>query len=283
MRLGGPVWYDAGDAGAWVSAHHDWGYGAAVFPLKHDAAPDDIRRFRDAADGAGLVIGEVGAWHNNPISPDDTTRRAGIAGVQAQLALADEVGARCCVNVSGSRGDGWASPHPDNLTDETFALVVDSAREIIDAVNPTRTRFALEGMPWAFPDGPDTYLRLIEAIDRPGFGVHFDPVNFVSTVRRWADTGALIRETVRLLGPHMVSSHAKDITLKSDALVQLHEIQPGKGELDYATLLHQLNTLDADLPLIIEHLPGEAEYRGAAEYIKGVAQAEGITFRTVGA
>jgi sugar phosphate isomerase/epimerase len=272
MRLGGPVWYTKGDADEWVAQHRAWGYGAAVFPLKHDAAP---------ADAAGLVIGEVGAWHNNPISPDDATRRAGIAGVQAQLALAEEVGARCCVNVSGSRGDGWASPHPDNLTDDTFALVVDSAREIIDAVNPTRTRFALEGMPWAFPDGPDTYLRLVEAIDRPGFGVHFDPVNFVSTVRRWADTGALIRETVRLLGPHIVSSHAKDIELRSEALLQLHEVRPGLGQLDYVTLLRELDALSADLPVIIEHLPGEAEYRAAADHIKSVAASEGIRFVTV--
>jgi hypothetical protein len=31
------------------------------------------------------------------------------------LALADEIGSLCCVNISGSRGSQWDGPHPDNL------------------------------------------------------------------------------------------------------------------------------------------------------------------------
>jgi len=35
---------------------------------------------------------------------------------------------------------------------------------IIDAVNPRRTFFALEAMPWSFPDSTDTYLQLFKAV-----------------------------------------------------------------------------------------------------------------------
>lgn len=68
-----------------------------------------------------------------------------VAYCQERLALAEAIGARCCVNIAGSCGDSRGGPHPANLTDDTFALIVDTARAIIDAVRPTRTRFALEG------------------------------------------------------------------------------------------------------------------------------------------
>ncbi len=51
---------------------------------------------------AGIIIAEVGAW-SNPMSTDPEEARAALAKCQTQLALAEEIGARCCVNISGSR------------------------------------------------------------------------------------------------------------------------------------------------------------------------------------
>ena len=62
-----------------------------------------------AAREADIVIAEVGAW-SNPISPDEGTRQQAIRHCQEQLALADRVGARCCVNIAGSRSPDWAGP-----------------------------------------------------------------------------------------------------------------------------------------------------------------------------
>ncbi len=59
----------------------------------------------------------------------------------------------------------WDGPHPDNFSRDTFDLIVQSTREIIDAVKPQRTFYALETMPWIFPSSPDEYLELIKAID----------------------------------------------------------------------------------------------------------------------
>ena len=73
--------------------------------------------------------------------------------------MADEIGARCCVNIAGSRGAKWDGPHPADLTPETFDLIVQSVREIIDAVKPTRAFYTLETMPWMYPDSADSYLR----------------------------------------------------------------------------------------------------------------------------
>jgi sugar phosphate isomerase/epimerase len=265
------------DPDDWIDQLRQHDYGTAVFPLDYTAEPDVVQAFVDAARAANIVIAEVGAW-SNPISADDELRRKAIAYCQNQLALADTVGARCCVNIAGSRGNPWDSPHPDNLTTETFALIVDTTREIIDAVRPTRTYFALETMPWAYPDSPESYLQLVEAIDREQFAVHLDPVNLISSPQRYFRNGELIRECFRLLGPMIRSCHAKDIRLSKSLTVHLDEVQPGLGALDYATFLRELSRLDPDTSLIMEHLPDAAQYDAAASCIRGVAEREGLHF-----
>src|SRR5579872_2882145 len=186
MRLGGPVFGDITDPESWIAAVRRAGYRAAYCPIDNTAGDDAVRAYSDAAKAADIVIAEVGAW-SNPLSPDDATRRAAIAHCQAQLALADRIGARCCVNIAGSRGERWDGPHPDNLTPGTFDLIVETVRKIVDAVKPTRTCYALETMPWMYPDSPESYLRLIQAIDRPAFGVHLDPANLLCSPQRFYD------------------------------------------------------------------------------------------------
>ncbi len=112
------------------------------------------------------------------------------------------------------------------MTEAVFDQVVEVTRKIIDAVKPTRTFFALEAMPWAFPYSSDTYLQLLKAIDRERFGVHLDPVNMITSPQDYYRNGALIKEMFAKLGPHIKSCHAKDITLREDNYIpQLDEIQ----------------------------------------------------------
>ena len=281
MRLGGPVLRHNLDPGSWIAELKRWGYSAAVFPLDHTAPPEVVRGFVDSAQAADIVIAEIGAW-SNPLSRDEDQRRKAIALCQNQLALADSMGARCCVNIAGSRGEVWDGPHPDNLTPDTFDLVVETTRTIIDAVRPTRTFFTLEAMPWMYPDSPDSYLRLIHAIDRERFAVHLDPVNLVHSPQLYFRNGDLIRECFQKLGPYIKNCHAKDIALANTLTVHLDEVRPGLGALDYSTFLRELSRLGPDTSLILEHLNAAEEYRAAAEYVRAVAQREGITLTRQG-
>jgi sugar phosphate isomerase/epimerase len=63
------------------------------------------------------------------------------------------------------------------------------------------------------------------------------------------------------------SCHAKDIVLGSKGQVHLDEVRPGLGALDYATYLQEIEKLNPDMPLMMEHLPNEQEYALAAHYI----------------
>jgi sugar phosphate isomerase/epimerase len=271
LRLGGPTFEKYEDPDGWIKAVKKLGYRAAYCPVSAGTEDDVLRAYARAAHEADIIIAEVGAW-SNPISPDEATRRAAQAKCRRQLALADRIGAECCVNISGSRGERWDGPSAQNLTEETFDLIVETTRAIIDDVKPTRTYFTLETMPWAYPDSPDSYLRLLKAIDRKHFAVHLDPVNLVCSPQRYFRNGELIRECFEKLGPYVKSCHAKDILLHPRLTTHLDEVRPGTGGLDYATFLRELSKLP-NTPLMLEHLPDAEEYRLAAEYIRSVAEA----------
>jgi len=270
MRLGGPVFQRCEDPGDWVTALQALGYRAANCPVGRDAPADEIAAYAAVAAEADIVIAEVGAW-SNPLSSDDDERRSALAKCQEQLALADEIGARCCVNITGSRGERWDGPDPRNLTAETFDLIVETTRAIIDAVRPRRTFYTLETMPWMYPDSADSYVALLEAIDRPQCAAHLDPVNLVCSPRRYFENGALIRDCFEKLGPYIKSCHAKDVVLRETLTIHLDEVCPGRGGLDYDTYLAELSKLDADTPLMLEHMHDQEDYVVGAAYIRSVA------------
>lgn len=274
LRLGGPV--KGEDPESWVRMHKKLGYRAAYCPVGADAADDLVNEYVRAAGEADIVIAEVGAW-SNPISPDDEVRKKALDKCRRQLALAERIGARCCVNISGSRGEKWDGPDAKNLTEDTFDLIVETIRGIIDEVRPKRTYFTLETMPWAFPDSADSYVRLVAAIDRKQFAVHLDPVNLINSPRRYFNNGQVIRECFSKLGPHIKSCHAKDIILEKKLTTHLNEIRPGLGGLDYATFLRELSKVP-DTPLMLEHLENQEQYRQAADHIRGVAEKMGLSF-----
>ncbi len=276
MRLGGPLFEKYQHPEAWVRIVRDRGYRAAYCPVGADAGRDDVQAYAAAAREANIVIAEVGAW-SNPLSPDEAVRKAAVEKCKKGLALAEAVGARCCVNIAGSRGEKWDGPCRDDLTDGTLEMIVEVVRGIIDDVRPQRSCYVLETMPWMYPDSVDAYLALIRAIDRKAFAVHFDPVNLICSPQVYFRNGEVIRDFIERLGPHIRSCHAKDILLQDRLTVHLDEVQPGIGALDYRVYLTGLATLDGDLPLMLEHLPNAEAYEAGAAHIRQVALDVGVS------
>jgi sugar phosphate isomerase/epimerase len=132
-------------------------------------------------------------------------------------------------------------------------------------------------MPWVFPDSPDTYLDLIKAIDRKQLAVHLDPVNMISSPRRYYNNGAFIKECFEKLGPYIKNCHAKDILLKTDLTVHLPEVLLGTGGLDYKVFLTELSKLK-NVPLMLEHLETKEEYTQAAVNVRRIGESIGIEF-----
>jgi len=272
IRLGGPIFEEYDDPAGWVKAVKNLGYSAAYCPVGIDADDDEVKAYEKAAAQADIVIAEVGVW-NNPLDPDEKIRREAIEKCWRCLDLADRIGANCCVNVCGSRGDDGI-----NLTEETFDMIVETVRTIIDGVKPRRSYYTLETLPDRYPDSVESCVRLMKAIDRDRCAAHLDPVNLVNSPRRYFNNAELIRQCFAALGPHIRSCHGKDIRKEPGFPVHLQECQPGLGKLDYAVYLQQLSRLPQQPPLMLEHLEEPEEYAAAAKYIRQVGKNQGLKF-----
>ena len=273
MKLGGMTPYT--NMTDYMKTCIDIGYAAVVYPC--EAAGDNATRdtFLAACKAHHLLIAEVGIWRN-AVSPDEAERRDAVAFSKERLALADEIGAACCVNISGAAGPLWDAPYRENYAADHYALVVDTVREIIDAVKPKRTRYCMEPMQWMVPDSADSYLSIMKDIDRRAFGVHMDACNFVNGAYKFLFARELIDECFGKLGEHIVSCHIKDLAMEEHGTVTLHEVQPGSGAFPIAHYLQKIHQLNPALPGIIEHLPSEQAYRDAYRYVSDVAKKAGV-------
>ena len=279
IRLGGPIFARFDDPAALAREHRRLGYSAAYCPeiatLSDSNLLNEINR---AFAAENVLIAEVGAW-KNLLDPDPVKRRANLEYVTQRCALADAVGALCCVDIAGSYNPSvWYGPNPKNLSREFFEATVENCRHILDAVKPTRTRFTIEMMGWNLPDGPDAYLELIRAVDRKGFAVHLDVCNGINCPQRFYQNAAFIRECFRKLGPSIVSCHAKDLRWDIELNVHFEEVVPGRGQVDYRAYLGELAQLGRDVPLMLEHLKTAEEYDEGRLYIRKVSQEMGLTF-----
>ena len=276
IRLGGPVFGKFTDPVEWIKELKSLGYSAAYCPVKPEASDVMIRSVRQEAEKNNILIAEAGVW-NNMLDPDETKRKSAVDKNIAMLQLADEIGARCCVNISGARGEIWDGPYQGNYAKETFGLIVETVRHIIDQVNPKSSFYTLEPMPYMLPDSPDSYLELIKAINRKQFAAHLDPVNMISSPQRYFNNASFIRECFAKLGPYIKSVHAKDIMIMPELTVHLEERRPGLGSLDYSVLLQESSKLK-DIPFMLEHLDKAEDYKLAAEYVRQTGSKNGISF-----
>ncbi|MDD2503492.1 MAG: sugar phosphate isomerase/epimerase [Clostridia bacterium] len=278
MRIGGPILKKYNSPEEWIKLVKGLQYGAVYAPMHYDDPQDLVSAYLEEAKKANVVIAEVGAW-SNPISRGEKERKEALNLCKRQLDLADRIGANCCVNITGSTGEIWDGFYKDNYSEDTYALIVDTVRDIIDAVKPKNTFYTLEPMPWMVPDSPDTYLQLLTDVDRKAFGVHLDVVNMINNPYKYLFNREFIQECFQKLGPYIKSCHAKDVIMSNQFTTMIKEAAPGKGTLDYLMFLQQVEALNPDMPVMLEHLETQKEYTEAFNYVKGTADANNIVLR----
>jgi sugar phosphate isomerase/epimerase len=278
IRLGAPVFDAPQDPEELALAHRELGYRAAYCPGVDLNDTERIRDISAAFQKHDVVIAEVGCWCNL-LDADPEKRAANVERVTEGLALAEAIGARCCVDIAGSYNtEVWYGPHPKNLSREFFDASVENARKIVDAVKPQRAKFCFEMMGWALPDSADCYIELIKAVQRDAFAVHLDPCNLVNSPARFYKNTALLDECFNKLGPWIVSCHAKDVAWEVGMQIHFQEVTLGMGSLDYTTYLKRLAALPDDVPLMIEHMQGADEYDKSRRYLFDLGKRIGVRF-----
>ena len=252
----------------WADEIVKMGFRAASFPGNYKQPDSLIDAYVKAAAERDILIAEVGAW-SNPFSPDKKTAEAAREKCVEQFRLADAIGARCCVNISGAFGPRWDFCYRENYTQEAYEKNVAFIHYLLDTVKPKNTCYALESMQWMLPSSPEETLKIIRNIGSPHFKAHVDICNMVNDPYKFTHTDELIDRCFALLGDQIVSCHLKDITMDEGSTVHITEVLPGQGQMDLRRYLQRIAELeDKDTPVLIEHLPDKASYEKALKHVK---------------
>ncbi len=275
MRFGGGIEKEYSNPEEWLDLVYQLGYSAVLAPIDYTATKEEKLDYLRCIEENNLIIGEVGVWKNS-ISTNEKERKEALDYCKNQLSLADELHANCCVNIAGSRGEIWDGAYQDNYKEDTYSIIIDSIRDIIDSVNPLYTYYTIEPMPWMVPDSPDQYLKLLKDVDRKSFGVHLDYTNMINCPEKYLFSTPFINQCFEKLGPYIKSIHAKDVSMKPGLPCIIEETLPGKGTIDYHNVLKQCEKLGSNTTVFIEHLKTFEEYKKSADYIRAIADMENI-------
>lgn len=260
----------------WAEQMKALGCGSVVFPVDYTAPENLIADYVDAANANDLIIAEVGIW-KNVFAIDPKERAEARERAIGQLRLADQIGAKCCVNIAGTYGGPiWDGGYKENYSKECWDLTVEYIQNLIDEVKPTRTEYSVEPMPWMYPTSPDECLKMLAAVDRESFGIHLDVVNMINTPERYFFSDDFLQECFDKLGKLVCSCHLKDIRLRNELTFQLEETYCGNGTLNIEKYISLMNQYNPDMPVIIEHLNTDEEYRKSLQYVTERLKKAGI-------
>ncbi len=253
----------------WAQKHRALGLSAVCFPCSHTDDQQTIDRYVQACRVFDLQIAEVGAWKNLLVS-DLAERETNFAYCKGRLELAEYIGADCCVNISGAKGEIWDGPYRENYSEKTYEEIILTVQRLIDAVKPRKTFYTLEPMPWMHPFSPEDYLQMIRDIDRDGFAVHMDIVNMINTPEKYLFCREFTDCAFAILGKYIKSCHIKDVVLQPQLTTIIRETALGTGGFDLKHYIDCIDTVSPEMSVVIEHLDGEDDYIRAVEYVKSI-------------
>lgn len=192
------------------------------------------------------------------VHPDAALREAGVEVLHATLQAASLLGAGNVYVRPGSLNPaGPWTPHPENHHPETVERLVDSLCRAVVHAESIGVPLAVE----AHVLSPLHSLPVIrEVFDRVGSAwlcFNADPVNLLGTLDTAYDNTGLIHELFDLLGPCVITAHAKDVRIGEDLVLHIEECVPGQGLLDHETFLQRFEECCPRGAVLIEHLPAE--------------------------
>jgi len=291
IKLGGPVFMKntkaagpgesynvSGDPVLLARKHVEKGFKAAFVPKIDLKNAELIKATKKAFEDEGIILAEAGYWENL-LDTDGETRALHRSRMTETLALAEEIGASCALDILGSycHGNGNSCHTALNFGEEAFEEAVEMARYFLDTVKPKTAFFAYEMFPFDITDSAENIERLVRAVDRRQFGVHLDLVNLVNCPRAYFTSGDIARDCIRRFGDKIVSCHVKDIKMKEPSIsVILEEVIMGTGNIDLKAYMRQIEGLSRPIPFMMEHLKSEEEYDIAAARIRDTGKELGI-------
>ena len=218
-------------------------------------AEADLRRVRDTLRAGGVAATQANGKYASLVATEPEVRTDGIAGLAAHIRAGVTLGADTVYVRPGGRNPGkpwW--PHPDHHTDAARDLLVTSLREVARIAEAEGVQLALEGHVLSVIDTPEHFGEIVRAVDSPALWVNLDPVNFIGSVWDAWRPQAVYDRLLQQIGDRIVCAHWKDYTIEDRLVLHITEVPPGEGVIDHARWLGQLDAIQPDAWVMIEHL-----------------------------
>jgi len=279
VRLGSPLSIPRDKPiGEVIAAFRKKGFtGTALGPNPWIDAPESrVRELRDALAEHDVVIFEV-AGYTNMIHPDPATREKNLTSLSRAIEAAERVGCPMVGTITGGCDPvNFFNVHPDNWTEETWRLTVESIRRVLKDTAGMKAAIGIEAQVTTNLDGPVAHRRLIDDVGDPRCAVNLDPVNMIS-LATYYHTTELLNDCFDLLGESILGCHAKDTYIWPDQqTVHVQEVCAGRGVMDYETYLVRMSRLKWPRTIFPEHIPAD-QYPEAHAFIRKVAENVGVT------
>ncbi|MFC1538012.1 sugar phosphate isomerase/epimerase family protein [Candidatus Latescibacterota bacterium] len=246
----------------------------------YSMSDSQLREVKQALEQHDIVVFEIGGYRNL-LHTDESVRRENIKWIAYCLEAADKIGCSMVGTISGSRnpeGNKWGdnyAVHPDNWTLETWNMLIDSIRQILNDTSGMNSVIGMEAQITTNQDTPLSHRRLMDDIGDERLKVNLDPTNMTHLYNHFHTT-ELINECFDLLGEDIVGCHAKDsYVIPHEQTVHVQEVCPGRGSLDYETYLVRLSRMNWARALLPEHIPAD-QFDEAYAYIRKVADKVGV-------
>ena len=209
-------------------------------------------RVRDVLADEGIRMYQTTGYWQCLIHPDEAERKKAVRTVQEALRVAGDIGARGIDTGPGSMDPtGPWNPHPENWSQRSRDQLIKSLRECAKAAADNQVYLSLEGHQLVVLENEEVTKEILDAVDSPWVRSDLDPANWV-TLKTVYWTGEYIDRIFDTLGQHIVSGHAKDVTLTNAHTLHLPTCAAGKGMLDFETYIRRMDALDPEYPLIVE-------------------------------
>ncbi|GCE15182.1 sugar phosphate isomerase/epimerase family protein [Tengunoibacter tsumagoiensis] len=249
--------YDYPDVESLIAACHHSGLTTVQLAntLLDDclAHPEHSATLRATLEAQGISIVGLAAYRNL-VAPDQAKRRSSIDYIKRCLQVAPLLGTPVVATETGTlhaENDWIASP--ENQSAAAWETLYQTLNELVPVAQQHGSILALEGFVNNVIGSYDRMEIMLERIASPHLQMVLDPYNYL-THAMLPESTQRAEEFFQRFEDRFVIAHLKDVSAEG-AEVDTPEF--GLGVFPQEPYIDFLRTRRPDLPLILEHLPGE--------------------------
>jgi sugar phosphate isomerase/epimerase len=153
--------------------------------------------------------------------------------------------------------------------------LIKSLKECAHVAQDCGVFLSLEGHQLVTLESAEVTAEILDAVDSPWVTSDYDSANWL-TLKEAFDPTPAINHHFDVLGKRIVSCHAKDVWVEDKLALHIQDGCPGKGYLDFRTIITRMEALSPEFPILPEGNVTE-DLPQVVALFRGLADELGIT------